>query len=62
MSLKHNKKKKRTLTPTQTRDYEVEYSAINHDLTVHDHKHEVKVTEGTTQITVCILIIMVMAV
>ena len=43
---KHKKRKKRTLTPTQTHNFDVQYSAINHDLIMYDHKHAVQVTEG----------------
>ena len=43
LSLKH---KKQTLTLTQTRDFDVEYSVINHDLIVHHHKHVEQPSEG----------------
>ena len=50
---KHKKRKKRTLTPTQSHDHDVEYSAIDHDLIVHDHKHEVQASEGTSNNKYC---------
>ena len=40
--------KKPALTPTQTHYLNVQYSAINHDLTVHN-KYEVQATEGKAQ-------------
>ena len=56
LSLKHNKRKKQTLTLTQACDFDVEYSVINHDLIVHDHKHEERASEGISLKTISIML------
>ena len=37
------------LKPTQAHDFDVEYSAVDHNLTVHGHKHELKVSKGDSK-------------